>query len=62
MRKEEVLSLLEEEIIKEEQNITSVKIPIDIGRTARSSSYFFERLLLNIWKYRNIWKLPYHIF
>lgn len=34
MRKEEVLSLLEEEIIKEEQNITSVKIPIDIGRTA----------------------------
>lgn len=41
---------------------TVIDIGIDIGRTARSSSYFFERILLNIWKYRNIWKLPYHFF
>ena len=41
---------------------TVVDIGIDIGRTARSSSYFFERFLLTIWKYRNIWKLPYHAF
>lgn len=41
---------------------TVIDIGIDTIRTARSSSYFFERILLNIWKYRNIWKLPYHIF
>ena len=40
---------------------TIIDIGIDIGRTARSSSYFVERVLLNIWKYRNIWKLLYHI-
>ena len=32
--KEEILSLLEEDIFEEEQNITSVKVPIHIGRTA----------------------------
>lgn len=41
---------------------TVVDIGIDIKRTTRSSSYFFESLLLNSWKYRNIWKMPYHIF
>lgn len=41
---------------------TIIDIGIDVGRTVRSSSYFVERLLLNTWKYRNIWKWPFHIF
>ena len=41
---------------------TIVDIGIDIGRTVRSSSYFFEKLFLNVWKYRNVWKFPYHVF
>ena len=41
---------------------TVIDVGIDVGRTARSSSYFFESCLLNGWKYRNIWKMPYHIF
>lgn len=45
-----------------------VDIGIDIGRVSksgklvRSSSYIAEKIFLGFWKYRNIWKLPYHIF
>ena len=41
---------------------TVIDIGIDIGRTSRSSSYILEKIVLNIWKYRNAWKLPYHLY
>ena len=48
---------------------TVIDIGIDIGRVSnqtgklvRSSSYIAEKILLGIWKYRNIWKLAYHLF
>lgn len=39
-----------------------VDIGIDIGRVGRSSSYIAERILVTIWKYRNLWKWSYHLF
>ena len=45
---------------KVRKGYTVVDIGIDMGRATRSSSYITERIFLGIWKYRNIWKLPYH--
>ena len=42
------------------QGYTIVDIGIDVGRTVRSSSYLTEKIVLGLWKYRNIWKLLYH--
>lgn len=39
-----------------------IDIGIDIARVTRSSSYLMERIIVNIWRYRNIWKWIYHIF
>jgi|GEM_PF-1944526 len=42
--------------------IDVLKVSEKTGRLVRSSSYLFERILLKVWKYRNIWKWLYHIF
>ena len=47
---------------KVRKGYTVVDIGIDIGRVARSSSYMAERIFLFVWKYRNVWKLSYHIW
>ena len=39
-----------------------IDIGIDIGRVARSPSYFIERIVSMIWKIRNAWKWVYHLF
>ena len=42
--------------------IDVLKVSEKTGSLVRSSSYLFERILLKVWKYRNIWKWLYHIF
>ena len=37
-----------------------IDIGIDSTRLIRSSSYIAERIALEIWKSRNIWKWVYH--
>ena len=39
---------------------TVVDIGIDSMRTVRSSSYLTEKIVINIWRTRNIWKAAYH--
>ena len=39
-----------------------IDIGIDAGRLVRSSSYIAERIFLEIWKKRHLWKIPFHIF
>ncbi len=41
---------------------TVLDIGIDLSRIGRSSSYFVERTILSIWKYRNAWKILYHFY
>ena len=40
---------------------TVIDIGIDVGRTVRSSSYLTEKIVLGLWKYRNAWKITYHL-
>ena len=39
-----------------------IDIGINVGKVARSSSYFIERIVSMIWKSRNAWKWVYHLF
>ncbi len=47
---------------KVRRGYTVIDIGIDVARSTRSSSYITERIFLGVWKYRNAWKLPYHIW
>ena len=38
-----------------------VDIGLDAERTARSSSYIVERIILFIWQTRNVWKWVFHL-
>ena len=47
---------------KVRRGYTVIDIGIDFRRATRSSSYITEKIFLGFWKYRNVWKLSYHIW